>query len=387
MEYSLARISRTRTRSYTTIGVQRTIRKSTGISSEGQKSITRTSSITDRVGRPVTPSPLISTQYKGEIIASGEFDDATFRNILIAVPLSHNLGDVIDASDPAVPSGWELTTVARSNPSRPVVYPFEIVESVIQLPRMLKGLLNLLVHPRTIASPKGVANEYLGLQFGWLPFIDDFRKIANCQSYVSKKAKELQQLYSGKGLRRRVRFSNETRVYQQYARVAGANIARADFWCSTEVTREVWATVRWKPTAPLPFAGEHDARYGAYLRNLVLGFTPEGLATGAWKIIPWTWLIGWFTNVGDYLMVHSNTVPASYSQACLMRKVVVTRKPTAIQVTNATDRGLSHTGTHVSTRKLRTVGSGVLVPGFNMPFLDMFRLSVLGSLAIQRIRL
>jgi hypothetical protein len=382
----MARVARTRQRTSTFVGNWKTWSSSGTLTWNGTYTENRVSNISDYVGRPVQPSPLAASQTKGIVRLDGQYKRTNgATGTFTAYPVVFGQGDVLDVSPPSIPLGWELTTVARSNPSRPVVYPFEIVESVVQLPKMLRGLYNLLSSPRSRLTPRGVSSEYLGLQFGWLPLIDDLRKICNAQSYVEKRAKELNQLYSGKGLRRRVRFSNDTRVYARRGQTSDGTTVFT-FPGSVTVTKEVWATIRWFPTSSLPFGGESDERYGAYLRRLVLGLTPEGMVLGAWKIIPWTWLIGWFTNVGDYLAVNSNTVPATYSQACLMRRVrqdYVGGTPTA---TNVQWHNLSLTDTQRIDQLTRVVGSGVLVPGFNMPFLDMFRLSILGSLAIQRIR-
>lgn len=384
----MARVPRTRSRMDTHVGVFNRYSSSGALIGSLPVQIQLTSTISDRVGRPVVPSPLDFTQYKGAIVGRGQYrrvDKAT--GVFLSVPLLLGEGEVPPALVlPSIPSGWELTTVARSNPSRPVVYPFEIVESIIQLPRMLKGLLNLLQHPKTRLSPKGVSSEYLGLQFGWLPLIDDFRKIVNCQSYILKRSRMINDLYSGKGLRRRVKFSETTATYAKRQVFAEAYPTAITFRGSQTRTTEVWATIRWYPTAKLPFYGDSDPRYHAFLRNLVLGLTPEGMAMGAWKIIPWTWLLGWFSNVGDYLAVNSNTVPASYGKACLMRRVTDTWTPASATAVGVEYFNCHSDGTRVRTLGSRVVGTGILTPGFNMPFLDMFRLSILGSLAIQRIR-
>lgn len=47
---------------------------------------------------------------------------------------------------------------------------------------------------------------------------------------------------------------------------------------------------------------------------------------------------------------------------------------------------LSANGQYSESIKTRLVGTGSILPGFNMPFLDMSRLSVLGSLFVQRLK-
>jgi hypothetical protein len=130
-----------------------------------------------------------------------------------------------------------------------------------------------------------------------------------------------------------------------------------------------------------------DGSHQEFLRNVVLGLTPEGMLTGLWKVIPWTWLIGWFTNASDLLLVRSGTIPANYVEACLMRKVTWKKQSgLPVFVGGPSDTSVGQTGHETWTDRRRSVGVGSLTPSVNMPFLDMFRLSIVGALAIQRIR-
>lgn len=308
-----------------------------------------------------------------------------YRTVLEDAPFWNTSGDSINATPLAAPSGWVLTAIARSNPSRPAVTPFEILEDILQLPRQLSGLYNLLKHPRTVMSPKGASNEYLGLQFGWLPMIEDFRKIANWQNLAARRAQDLQRLYYGKGLRKKVRFGSDTQSGKGWEQFGGAGLLTIKAHCNIYCKRESWATVRWKPTS-VPVYHPLDIRFNNELRRQVLGLTPEGLMLGAWKVLPWTWLIGWFTNIGDYLLVSSNSVPATYSSVCFMSQSTFILEPNGHSTTDLLrEEDVSMSGHYMRIRKTRIVG-GVPVPGFSVPFLDTFRLSVLGSLAIQRIR-
>jgi hypothetical protein len=350
---------------------------------------TYTSSIIDKVGRPVVPSSLTSGQYtqmdlkyNGRIFkATGTARGVEFKNYF-----PQFAGNSVDLTAPAIPAGWELTAVARSNPSRPVLYPPEVVQDFVDLPKMIRNLYSLLTHPKTILSPKGLSNHYLALQFGWLPLIEDLQKLSNLQQYVNRRAQMVQQLYAGKkGLRRRVKFSTD---HKNFSVLYQWNFDWGNLKLPVDVLvrRDVWATVRWKPTGPMPPSLLSEDGL-AFYRRVVLGLTPEGMVAGLWKVIPWTWLIGWFTNLGDVLLVHSSTIPAAYTEACLMRKTVCVCTPQTTIVTGSpSENSVTQSGSQAWASRLRNVGSGNLLPSVNMPFLDMFRLSIVGALAIQRIR-
>lgn len=385
----MARVARIRSKVNVSIGRYRQI-TSSGFGSWQTVIRNYTSTITDSHGRPVVPSPLSSQQYDGgDCWANGYFKKPSgtiqgyeFENM----PVNHNAGEVDDFSVPAIPSGWELSAVARSNPSRPVLFPPEVVQDIVSLPKMIKNLWSLLKNPKSKFSPKGVSNEYLGLQFGWLPIIEDLEKISKLQEYINRRAQWAQDLYSNKkGLRRKIRFSKDTKTYRKYLQF-NTDWGNVQFPGSVTVTKEVWATVRWKPVGPIPPA-LLDGTHNEYLRNMVLGLTPEGMVTGIWKILPWTWMIGWFTNAADLLLVRSGTLPAQYTEACLMRKVTwVRHSGLPVFTGSGFSSSLTQTGLQTWTSRSRNVGTGNLLPSVNMPFLDMFRLSIVGALAIQRIR-
>jgi hypothetical protein len=347
-----------------------------------------TSTIADYRGRPVVPSPLNSIQYEAvDIWANGKVwkGQGTLRGYsFLAMPVNHNLGESEDTSAPGIPSGWELSSVARSNPSRPILFFPELVQDIVSLPRMIGNLKRLMEHPKSKFTPRGISNEYLGAAFGWLPIIEDLQKLNDLQKHVQKRAEQVEELYKGKGLRRRITWSKDTKVTRRYAQF-NTDWGNIQLPCSVKVTKEVWATVRWKPTGPMPPRLLDKGGYEFY-RNLVLGLTPEGMATGAWKIIPWTWLIGWFTNLGDILLIKSNTVPATYTEACLMRKVTMLVTPSQPVATGSpSENSVSQSGVRLWCQRQRTIGTGNLIPSVNMPFVDMFRLSIVGALAIQRL--
>lgn len=217
--------------------------------------------------------------------------------------------------------------------------------------------------------------------------IDDIIKVLDLQKEVTKRTSELNRLYTGKGLRRRLTLGSTTleKASSSMIALSGANTG-VNLRYTNICRKDVWATVRWKPLKPPPYHPQ-DSRYQHEVRKIVLGLTPEGLANGLWKVIPWTWLIGWFTNIGDYTLLYSNTVPATWTEACLMRRSVVTILGISADPVNAKDCFIEPAGVALRTIRTRLVGGTVALPGINMPFLDMSRLSTLMALGVQRTRM
>jgi len=284
------------------------------------------------------------------------------------------------------PNGWYLDVIAGTNPSRPVLNPPELLQDLIDIPRDLfeAGKLLRKYNAKSLNS-KDFADGFLGVKFGWLPLIEDLRQLLDLQLYILKRNQELDKLYSRKGLRRRLKFSDTTLNEAKSTVADGAySSSYLELHYDVFVKKKSWATIHWKPLTPPPWDHQDLAR-NKFVRNLVLGLTPEGITKGVWNVIPWTWLLGWFTNVGKYALAFSNTVPATHSEACFMSESSRYAVPVNTKQVLLHDCNVTFEGFDTCTTKQRTV-SGSVTPGFNMPYLDMSRLSVLGALAVQRIK-
>ena len=346
------------------------------------RTIDLTSTCADWHGRPLDPSPMDSTQYVDCITAAGVSYDPwnqNWKQTFDGYPVIN--GNSLNVTPLQPPNGWYLDVVAGTNPSRPVMNPPELLQDLLDIPKQLRDVMAIHNHPMSQLTNKGLSNNFLGVKFGWLPLVEDVLQLLELQKYVLKRTKELHNLYSGKGLRRRLRFGHETAngtTAEQWPAIMTYVIFNADELC----IKRSWASITWRPFLPPPH-NPTDPELNALARKLVLGLTPEGMARGAWNVIPWTWLIGWFTNIGKYTLAYSNTVPASHSEACFMSEVVHQVKPTTVTYTGNGHGTVRLHGERRMTHKTRIV-SGALTPGFNMPFMDISRLSVLGALAFQR---
>jgi len=343
------------------------------------------SSITDSIGRPMGDSPMSSVQYKGELLFHGQvssnYGGGTLHEFAQGKVVPSTPGGISSGTIPAQ-DGWYLDLVAGTNPSRPVNVIPELIENLVQLPRQLRDLGKLLAKPGSLLRPRDGAGTYLGVQFGWLPMLEDLNKLLDFSTHVAKRMRELDQLAQG-GIRRRLQFKRDTQNAvnsHRWALVGPSNYL--DLHYDIVVKRRTWGTIRWYPVKGMPYR-VGDVNRINQVRKIVMGFTPEGLSYGLWKVIPWTWLIGWCTNVGKYLLATSNTIPASHSGGCFMSESARHYRASGFSITNGANLSLFWAGTYSAVTKTRIV-SGALTPGFNVPFLDTFRLSILGALATQR---
>jgi hypothetical protein len=346
-------------------------------------------SINDSKGRPVSASNLTHSKLdrsqtggmKGRRVL-GPTLDVTLTNYRPEYQISGSASH-LDTGAPPV-SGLFATLLSRTNPSRPNVVPLNLVQDLYDLPRMLKDVGRLIRTPRKHLTPRDAANQYLGAKFGWIPLIHDIQTVINLQQYVDSRVKELRRLYSEEGLKRRIQLGNNS------AQIDGLAAIYSDSYTgfllgkqSIGTTTRTWGTVRWKPTnLPCPGWQPSDAELIQQAKQVASGFTTEGLIKGAWDLLPWSWMIDWFGNVGDWLTQGSSTIPASPSDICIMRETntVVQHSLSAKPPAGLEDTG----GLVINTTKTRTVGTGSLAA--SLPTLDGNRLSVLGALFVQRFK-
>lgn len=267
-------------------------------------------------------------------------------------------------------SDGDLATelLARTNPNRYYVNgPVSFLE-LRDLPHMLKLQGDNII--------QNAAGGYLSWQFGWKPLISDVKKLLDFNGLVEKKIGELHRLNSNKGLHRRRSFGTVTRQDEETVNVFNHNGNRCDVKWRRITNIEKWGTVRYRP-ASLPSKDESKIRKQAIRIVYGLELSPSNL----WEALPWSWLVDWFSNVGDYLGQFNNVVPCVSSAPCIMTRTTTratfSRSDSTSQVTGCTG------GSTVQT-KARSVVSPTI--SASLPFLTGRQLSILGSLAILRLR-
>jgi len=292
-------------------------------------------------------------------------------------------------STPSIPTDAVIATAAvgRSNPSRPYVSIPNFVYELKDLPGMIKEIGNLKhlgkARKSLPAAVKGSASYYLSYQMGWAPLIRDLSDILGFQSAIDKKIRELHQLYDNGGIQRKVRSP-------QWSEVVSSNggsfpveslITSSITVKSQKITRrKKWATVRWYPSQ-LPDHKYSDQELAHLARQLVFGVKSPSIKQ-VWDAIPWTLLVGWFTNANDFMNSLSNVIPLSHSAPCVMTQTETTLS------WNRTDSVTNVTGgdsVTFYTTKERSIQTGSLLSA-TLPFIGGAQLATLAALGIQRFK-
>jgi hypothetical protein len=298
-------------------------------------------------------------------------------------------GDVGYAGFPGWPhdhyQGGVATLLAKTNPSRPNIVPLSLLQDLWTLPRLIRELGELIRTGKRVIGHKSVANNALAAKFGWIPLLRDVTDLLKVLDDISRRNDEIKKLYSAEGLRRRLKQHDVNANSEDYPLIESGFLG-GDFLQVLEVrksTTSPWQVVVWKPNNPMDVPDAGDMFRMA--RNAVLGLTASGTYSGAWDLIPWTFLLDWVTNVQDYVLAHGNTVPAQPVGSCwFMEHTQVTyfysdyHKPSWLTV-----------GSGQTTNDWKVRISLPATPSINayLPYITGDRLSTLALLAVQRIRL
>lgn len=220
------------------------------------------------------------------------------------------------------------------------------------------------------ASPKAWTKRISGLwlehSFGWTPLISD----------ISDAAAAFETLVTGK---RRKIISGSFQDYADYSNTLGSldntngsprsvhNLVNMKFDKVAWLTEE--CTVRYK--------GAIKPRVGApAVDPLVLyGFTPSEIVPTAWELLPWSFLIDYFTNIGDILTaLVTSTADVAWTVKTVIQKTEykgrLTYNPSKSTpaFTKNYQGSCSSPAEYVITSKrvTRSPGSSVPLPSFQM---------------------
>jgi len=262
----------------------------------------------------------------------------------------------------------------RTNPGRIVTSIPQFIGELKDFPSMLRRDGNNLLRHKPSRSSAGGA--YLEWTFAWVPLYRDLSNFLNATGIVDSRVKELRSLYENGGLKRRLKLGQSGQHAD--SDLAVSTIGTKVFRCTLKgfTKGDQWGTCRWVPTAlPTDMSNQglrkiaSDAVYGKSGNHI----------SDVWNLLPWSWMIDWVSNTGDFIESHANTIPCDIRDICIMRHLLTTW---------SWKRSDAHTwakGGEGEVRletKERFMGSYSL--SASIPFLNGGQLSILGALIASR---
>lgn len=229
-------------------------------------------------------------------------------------------------------SAWGALGWNRTFPLHPI---YQLGVSLLELkdfPRMIsqtmKGFAGLAFGgvkftstKRSVASsvrdigkgPKHAASHYLNVQFGWVPFMQDLLAILEYQERLAKKLAWLRR-HNGKRVRRKITlysggFSEAIpRTVASHSTISPAMPSSYNYgpggtanrnW---DITKTYKAKI-WYSAEYLFYVPELEPKASAAklrgLKRQLYGLSLDPVVI--YKVMPWSWLLDWFVNVGVVL--------------------------------------------------------------------------------------
>jgi hypothetical protein len=290
--------------------------------------------------------------------------------------------------DPAIAGEESLASLvnrvlATTGPLTPRVnLPLALFE-LKDVPQMLRhagNLLHGLRSPSRLNKVKEAAAANLAYKFGWAPIIDDLGKLFDFSAAVRRKQRELKQANSSNGLRRRINLGTRTdttvtteQLWSTYGLLLSIGVR------GTRTSR-TWAVVHWRARNPDAYGGNPtwlDAARTALGGNL--GMIPISV----WKAMPWTWMIDWFADISNIMLANYNSIYYKPYRLSIMRHSTGTFTHREYPLGNP--ESLVTAGLCQAEKKERYANNAPSASfSLRAPFLDAYKMSVLGSLAILK---
>jgi hypothetical protein len=284
--------------------------------------------------------------------------------------------------DMSLPSFGQMAidTIERSNPSRADADLMTDLAELKDIPDLLRQSWDIARSAVAKAIPWKV---YTGLtraaqlnimyQFGIAPLIDDTRKVLEFTERVDARVKELNKLsYRKRGLRRTIDLVNDS-VQQHFNATLNSQGAYL-FGPVTKSTKyKVTGHIRWHPY-PILLRRDHNIYDDAV--QAVYGNTVD--FNTVYNLIPWSWLVDYFFNLGDFISAGRNTVEAYHEPV----RLTITRLTETI-VPPIVGSEVTMTAIKNFTKEVyrRTAEPQIEA---RMQFLTKKQTSIIGSLAVLK---
>lgn len=259
--------------------------------------------------------------------------------------------------------------MAGTNPSAPSA---DVPAYLAQLPEMLTLLKS---EARNLLF--GASELYVKFRFGIAPFVSDLKKISSFVDDVDSRMRSLKNAQRFGSTTRKVslgrsRWEESNRVILN---TYGQVVLHATETIRYDLTQ--WGYCKWYPNGTFPTAPEAMLEL---VRKAVhgTGFSTQDLGRTAWELIPWSWLIDWFSNIGDIMDSNRNILDMTPGEPGVCEHLTCTMENKDIFNSRA---GAIFYEPFKYKAELKRRRHTVPVLAATIPFITGSQLSILGALS------
>jgi len=283
----------------------------------------------------------------------------------------------------ADPSPFGATLYSRMKPAEPQFEGLNALYELREVPNMLRQRFN--------PDLTGASNYWLALQFGWKPLLSDIRSLINTQRIAEQYLKQLLR-DNGRSVRRTAKMevssTTSRTVSKSYAHIEDIGVTQLhasehERIETLTVVDNVWASARFRYWLP---GGPRDINWTRSMLARIYGLHPR--PSVVYNAVPWTWLIDWFTNIGDIIDNMSPGVAerlaADYFYVMREKRETLVSEVTGRLYFDNVPRAFSVSSTAKRVTKARVSGSPFGF-GINESQLSPMQWSILGALGKSRL--
>nr|UJQ85008.1 MAG: hypothetical protein 1 [Leviviridae sp.] len=272
--------------------------------------------------------------------------------------------------------------LATTGPLTPNVNLPLFIYELKDVPGMLRhagNLLHGLRKPSGLNPVKEAAAANLAWKFGWAPIISDLNKLLGFAEAAKSQQKRIKGAHSSKGIRRRVDLGSDSKGFTGSSLVWSTyGLNHSQSWAGGGESH-TWATVRWIVRDPSKYG--YEPPFNEALKTS-LGLNAGQIPISVWKAIPWTWMLDWFTDISNVLQANYNSIYYKPYRLSIMRTSTTTVDLKPILNIGGNPGNWISGGNRVTTFKYRLANNNPSAQAtLRLPFMDNFKMSVLGSLA------
>lgn len=272
---------------------------------------------------------------------------------------------------PNVPSdAWVATEVAsRTNPSRPSV---SIPAAIAELKHLPKELSSRALRRRN--------DSVVNFNFGWDPLFRDIIKTFNLAGDIERRIKVLNRLSSGSSSAQLTVFSGCVIQSSSTSVTVSYDYSRAIRELGRRVTTryDIRGTARWRPSFDIsPLSDDDKWRLAV---RILTGLEPQALFSTVYQLVPWSWLVDYFSNLGDLISLTNNSVSSLASPVAISRVKETTYESLGIQIGDLGDQVEGSASPYVAKRRDWTRTFSIPGLSFQMPILTSGQVSTLASI-------
>jgi len=254
------------------------------------------------------PFFLIRQSCPHTVVATGEFKIPNYNRYV---------GSFVFSKPPSLYGDWQsLSTPTAMTFGATAWNKFRPTKSKASLGQFIAELRDMPSMFRfRLKQFKDLGSNYLNYRFGWRPFVKDiidwYETACKVDNYVARIRKNNGKWHRKGGTLRNttetIQYNDGNRIYPVLSSYYYPGYAPTISKTTKTVTDKIWFKSVWKYYIPSLDADPAKSVFSSRLLRRLYGM--EITPSLAWELLPWSWMVDWFGNVGDLM---ANISAASY---------------------------------------------------------------------------